>query len=50
MREFMHYITDAFYSASGWNEDNTYKELNATARGMFLLLPPLRACCSCPLA
>ncbi|SPQ26153.1 acd50e8e-8633-4a2b-9217-fc33c7a10549 [Thermothielavioides terrestris] len=34
MREFMHYITDAFYSASGWNEDNTYKELNATARGI----------------
>ncbi|KAK4237277.1 hypothetical protein C8A03DRAFT_44850 [Achaetomium macrosporum] len=32
MREFMHYITNAFYSATGWNEDNTYKELNATAR------------------
>ncbi|KAK4152653.1 hypothetical protein C8A00DRAFT_44307 [Chaetomidium leptoderma] len=32
MREFMHYITNAFYGATGWNEDNTYKELNATAR------------------
>ncbi|KAK0646719.1 hypothetical protein B0T16DRAFT_414157 [Cercophora newfieldiana] len=32
MREFMHYITNAFYSATSWNEDNTYKELNATAR------------------
>lgn len=33
MREFMHYITNAFYDATGWNEDNSYKELNATARG-----------------
>ncbi|KAL2020841.1 hypothetical protein VTK56DRAFT_7934 [Thermocarpiscus australiensis] len=32
MREFMHYITNAFYGATGWNEDNSYKELNATAR------------------
>jgi mitochondrial distribution and morphology protein 10 len=32
MREFMHYITNAFYSATDWNEDNTYKELNSTAR------------------
>ncbi|KAK4114951.1 hypothetical protein N656DRAFT_704066 [Canariomyces notabilis] len=32
MREFMHYITNAFYGATDWNEDNTYKELNATAR------------------
>lgn len=33
MREFMQYITNAFYGATGWNEDNTYKELNATAKG-----------------
>ena len=33
----MHYITNAFYGATGWSEDNTYKELNATARGT---LPP----------
>ncbi|KAK3313734.1 hypothetical protein B0H66DRAFT_629720 [Apodospora peruviana] len=32
MREFMHYITNAFYGATGWNDDNTYKELTATAR------------------
>ena len=38
MREFMHYITNAFYSATGWNDDNTYKELNATARGVFPFL------------
>lgn len=34
MREFMHYITNAFYGVTGWNDDNTYQELNATARGM----------------
>ena len=38
MREFMHYITNAFYGATGWNDDNTYKELNATARGRFFRL------------
>ncbi|KAK3356895.1 hypothetical protein B0T25DRAFT_579047 [Lasiosphaeria hispida] len=32
MREFMHYITNAFYGATSWSDDNTYKELNATAR------------------
>jgi len=36
MREFMHYITNAFYSATSWNEDNTYKGLNATSRGSIL--------------
>lgn len=38
MREFMHYITNAFYGATGWNDDNTYKELNATARGRLFCL------------
>ena len=33
MREFMNYITNAFYGATGWNEDNKYNELNATSRG-----------------
>lgn len=33
MREFMHYITNAFYRATDWHDDNTYKELNVTARG-----------------
>ncbi|KAK4220636.1 mitochondrial distribution and morphology protein 10 [Podospora fimiseda] len=32
MREFMHYITNAFYGATGWSEDNSYKDLNATSR------------------
>ncbi|KAL1839432.1 hypothetical protein VTJ49DRAFT_1502 [Mycothermus thermophilus] len=34
MREFMQYITNAFYGATGWNDDNTYKDLNATAKGL----------------
>ncbi|KAK0738273.1 hypothetical protein B0T18DRAFT_334224 [Schizothecium vesticola] len=41
MREFMHYITNAFYSATGWNDDNTYKELNATARELIDFPIPL---------
>ncbi|KAH8879912.1 hypothetical protein GQ53DRAFT_670949 [Thozetella sp. PMI_491] len=32
MREFMHHITNSFFAATDWNEDNSYKELNATAR------------------
>ncbi|KAK0716444.1 mitochondrial distribution and morphology protein 10 [Apiosordaria backusii] len=32
MREFMQYVRNAFYSATGWNEDNSYKDLNVTAR------------------
>ncbi len=39
MREFMHYITNAFYGATSWNQDNTYKELNATSRGTVPLSP-----------
>lgn len=35
MRGFMQHITEAFYHSTGWNEDNTYKELNATSRGAF---------------
>lgn len=30
----MNYITNAFYGATGWNEDNKYNELNATSRGV----------------
>ncbi|KAK3380432.1 hypothetical protein B0T24DRAFT_194637 [Lasiosphaeria ovina] len=41
MREFMHYITNAFYGATEWNEDNTYKELNATARELIDFPLPL---------
>ncbi|KAK4166697.1 mitochondrial distribution and morphology protein 10 [Cladorrhinum sp. PSN259] len=32
MREFMNYIIDAFYGVTGWSEDNSYKDLNATSR------------------
>ncbi|KAI2466008.1 hypothetical protein F4781DRAFT_370209 [Annulohypoxylon bovei var. microspora] len=31
MREFMDYIQSAFYSATGWNQDNSYSSLNATS-------------------
>lgn len=31
MREFMDYIQSAFYAATGWNRDNSYSSLNATA-------------------
>ncbi|KAH6841182.1 mitochondrial distribution and morphology protein 10 [Chaetomium sp. MPI-CAGE-AT-0009] len=45
MREFMHYITNAFYGATDWNDDNTYKELNLIdfplPRGLRLTLSSL---------
>lgn len=41
MREFMHYITNAFYSSTDWHDDNTYKELNATARELIDFPIPL---------
>lgn len=41
MREFMQYVTNAFYSATKWDEDNTYKELNATARELIDFPIPL---------
>ncbi|KAI0127687.1 hypothetical protein BJ170DRAFT_626347 [Xylariales sp. AK1849] len=31
MREFMDYIQSAYYAATGWNRDNSYSSLNATA-------------------
>ncbi|KAI1396112.1 hypothetical protein F4819DRAFT_151613 [Hypoxylon fuscum] len=31
MREFMDYIQSAFYTATGWNRDNSYSSLNATS-------------------
>ncbi|OHF03783.1 hypothetical protein CORC01_01102 [Colletotrichum orchidophilum] len=31
MREFMSYVQSAFYDATGWNRDNSYSSLNATA-------------------
>ncbi|KAK6080679.1 mitochondrial inheritance component MDM10 [Seiridium cupressi] len=31
MREFMDYIQSSFYAATGWNRDNSYSSLNATA-------------------
>ncbi|KAK8108527.1 hypothetical protein PG984_014328 [Apiospora sp. TS-2023a] len=34
MREFMDYIQSAFYTATGWNCDNSYSSLNATANAL----------------
>ncbi|KAK7918064.1 mitochondrial inheritance component MDM10 [Apiospora marii] len=34
MREFMDYIQSAFYTATGWNRDNSYSSLNATANAL----------------
>lgn len=31
---FMDYVQHAFYRASNWNHDNSYANLNATARCM----------------
>ena len=33
MLEFMDYIQHAFYNVSGWNFENSYSQLTATARG-----------------
>lgn len=33
MREFMAYVQNAFYDATGWTHDNSYPSLNATADG-----------------
>ena len=33
MLSYMDYIQQAFYASTNWNEDNSYANLNATARG-----------------
>lgn len=33
MLPYMDYIQNAFYEATGWNQDNSYAQLTATARG-----------------
>ena len=42
MREFMDYVHSAFYEATGWDHDNSYATLNATADGRSNLEYPLR--------
>ncbi|RDW88589.1 mitochondrial distribution and morphology protein 10 [Coleophoma cylindrospora] len=34
MLEFMDYVQHAFYNASGWNHENSYSHLTATARAL----------------
>ncbi|KAI1102579.1 mitochondrial inheritance component MDM10 [Jackrogersella minutella] len=41
MREFMDYIQSAFYSATGWNRDNSYSSLNATSDALLNFPTPL---------
>jgi len=38
MLGFMDYIQNAFYNASGWNRDNSYSSITATAQGTVFLL------------
>jgi distribution and morphology protein 10 len=33
MLPYMDYIQNAFYEATDWNQDNSYAQLTATARG-----------------
>ena len=33
MLTYMDYVQQAFYKATNWNEDNSYANLTATARG-----------------
>ncbi|KAI1120519.1 hypothetical protein F5Y10DRAFT_124660 [Nemania abortiva] len=40
MREFMDYIQTAFYSATGWNRDNSYSTLNATSHALLHFATP----------
>ncbi|KAJ2976091.1 hypothetical protein NUW58_g8177 [Xylaria curta] len=40
MREFMDYIQSAFYSATGWNHDNSYSTLNATSDAILHFATP----------
>ncbi|ORY68527.1 uncharacterized protein BCR38DRAFT_334482 [Pseudomassariella vexata] len=40
MREFMDYIQSAFYAATGWNRDNSYSSLNATADALLSFPTP----------
>jgi Mitochondrial distribution and morphology protein 10 len=36
MLEFMDFVQHAFYKASNWNVENSYSNLTATARGLYL--------------
>ncbi|KAK7751469.1 Mitochondrial distribution and morphology protein 10 [Diatrype stigma] len=40
MREFMDYIQSAFYTATGWNRDNSYSSLNATSDALLSFPTP----------
>lgn len=44
MREFMDYVHSAFYSATGWDKDNSYVALNSTSDGKTSILEYIRLC------
>lgn len=51
MREFMAYVQNAFYDATGWTQDNSYPSLNSTADGtLFLSSPSLPSAHPTPVA
>lgn len=37
MKEYMDYILQSFYRASGWSEDNSYENIVATSEGEWVL-------------
>jgi len=39
MKEFMAYVQNAFYTATGWNQDNSYSTLNSTVDGTNEAIP-----------
>ncbi len=50
MREFMHHITNNFFASTGWSEDNSYRDLNATSRVRILSDSGSRDRTNCPVA
>ncbi|PKS13249.1 hypothetical protein jhhlp_000020 [Lomentospora prolificans] len=40
MREFMVYVQNAFYNATGWSQDNSYSTLNSTAHELLCFSTP----------
>ncbi|KAM0323253.1 hypothetical protein ACHAQA_008844 [Verticillium albo-atrum] len=41
MREFMDYVRNAFYEATGWNRESSYSSLNSTADALLNFETPL---------
>lgn len=48
MREFMDYVRNAFYEATGWDRESSYSSLNSTADGTLLPRKALNCSADCP--